>query len=281
VPHTIAGVSTLDDRIDALYALPLTQFTAERNALAKSLAGSERDRVKALEKPTTVPWAANLLFWRERKTFDRLVGAGQALRAGQVAALKGKTADIRELTAKHREALADAVSTARQLAADSGSAPDADAVSRMLEALSVAPQLPDRPGRWTEAIQPAGFEALAGITPVAHVGAAHRAEPSRAPEASKGGHPHKPVAGVSKRDAAADKRRLEAEAARRKAADAAVRSLKQEVDRTTAAEARAAAQVEHARQQLAHAEAAHNTAREHSAGARKRLADAEASLAKI
>ena len=50
-------MSALETRIDALYALPLADFTEARNALAKSLPGEERARVKRLEKPTVVPWA--------------------------------------------------------------------------------------------------------------------------------------------------------------------------------------------------------------------------------
>jgi hypothetical protein len=270
-------VSTLDDRIDALYARPLPDFTAERNALAKSLSGAERQAVKTLQKPTTVAWAVNLLFWREQKTFDRLLRAGHALRTAQLAALKGRSSDIRGATAQHRDVLADAVSTARQLAADAGSAPEADGLSRMLEAISVAPQQPDHPGRWTEAIQPAGFEALAGITPIAHPKPTLAAPPVRPRDTPpRAGHaPVDAVPSVSKRDLAAERRRAEAEAARRRAAEAAMQAARQEADRASAAEARAAAQVEHARQQLAHAEAALTEAREHAARARRALADAK------
>jgi hypothetical protein len=275
-------VSTIDDRIDALYTLPLAEFTAARNALAKSLAGADRDRVKSLQKPTTVAWAVNLLYWRERKTFDRLRRTGQALRAAQVAALKGRPADIREATSGHREALADAVSCARQLAADSGAAPDTDALSRMLEALSVSPERPEAAGRWTEAVQPAGFEALAGITPVA------RSEPAARPATTHTGTPAgKASAGragapaATRRDSAAEQRHREAEAARRKQAEAAVREATREVDRTATAEAHADAQVANARQQLARAEASRSAARDAATRAKQTLADAEATLAKL
>jgi hypothetical protein len=278
-------VSSLDNRIDALYALPLNEFTAARNALATSLTGSDREHVKKLQKPTTIPWAVNLLHWRERKTFERLLGAGQALRAAQLAAITGQSSDIRRATAAHRGALADAVSTARQLATGAGSAPDADALSRMLEAVSVSPDQPDHPGRWTEAIQPAGFEALAGITPTVH----NRPTPSGRPQA-EGEPPARrvvhagraaPPASPSRRDLEAERRRLEVEAARRKEAEAAVRAAELDADRAAAAEARAAAQVEHAREQLALTESAHERARDQAERARKALGDAEARLAKL
>jgi hypothetical protein len=60
----------------------------------------------------------------------------------------------------HRGALADAVRRVLEIAATSGSHPDAYAVSAMLEALSLAPKLPDSPGRFTESPAPTGFAAL-------------------------------------------------------------------------------------------------------------------------
>ena len=47
-------MSALDDKIDELYALPLADFTAARNALAKTLKGDEAAAVKRLEKPSVV-----------------------------------------------------------------------------------------------------------------------------------------------------------------------------------------------------------------------------------
>jgi hypothetical protein len=52
---------SLDSRVDELYQLPLDEFTAARNALAKSLKGEEAESVKRLQKPTIVPWAVNQL----------------------------------------------------------------------------------------------------------------------------------------------------------------------------------------------------------------------------
>ena len=83
-PPPVVGrhVSTLDARIDELYALPLAEFTAARNALAKTVKGDDATRVKRLEKPSLVPWAVNQLYWRERRTYDRLIASGEALRSG-------------------------------------------------------------------------------------------------------------------------------------------------------------------------------------------------------
>ena len=93
IPST--RVSALDAKIDDLYRLPLGEFTGARNALAKSLSKDDAKLVKALEKPTVVPWAVNQVYWRARSTYDRLMKSGEKLRAAQIAALEGRAADVR------------------------------------------------------------------------------------------------------------------------------------------------------------------------------------------
>ena len=77
---------TLESQIDDLYALPLGDFVAARTALAKTRRGTDAKRVKTLPKPTVVPWAVNQLYWHARDAYERLVMAGEQLRAAQVAA---------------------------------------------------------------------------------------------------------------------------------------------------------------------------------------------------
>jgi hypothetical protein len=158
-------VSALDDKIDELYKQPLAAFTSARNALAKSLSGDQAKEVKALSKPTVVAWAVNQVFWHARAVFDRLLKAGERLRKAQIAALEGKAADVRGANDAHRTAIAEAVAEAERLAADAGSNPSPDALTRTFEALSLAAEPPEPHGRLTDALQPAGFEALAGVTP--------------------------------------------------------------------------------------------------------------------
>jgi len=160
-------VATLDSQIDALYQRPLDEFTSARNALAKTVSGPDAQRVRKLPKPTVVPWTVNQLYWHNRGVFDRLRKAGERLRAAQIAALKGKPADVRAAADAQRQAIAEAVEHASALAQKAGSRPNADELTRTLEALSLAPELPETPGHLTRALQPAGFEALAGVTPAA------------------------------------------------------------------------------------------------------------------
>ena len=155
----------LDRQIDDLYQLPLGEFTGARNALAKTLGGADASHVKRLEKPTVVPWAVNQLYWRDRAAWDRLMKSGAALRTAQIAALEGKKADVRKASEAHRKSLAEAVERATQLAAEHDAKPGPNPLARMLEALSISAAPLPHPGRLTDVVQPAGFEALTGVTP--------------------------------------------------------------------------------------------------------------------
>jgi hypothetical protein len=156
-------VPSLDAQIDDLYRRPLGEFVDARTALAKSLSGADAQRVRKLPKPTVVPWAVNQVYWRARPVYDRLIKSGDQLRRAQLAALQGKTADVRSAGDAHRRAIADAVTQAEAFAAADGSHPPPDALTRTFEALSLAPATVETPGRLTRPLQPAGFEALAGV----------------------------------------------------------------------------------------------------------------------
>lgn len=70
-----------EDDVDALFRLPLAEFTGARNALAaklkKSGRGDEAVRVKALAKPSISAWAVNQLYWNHREAFDRLIASAE------------------------------------------------------------------------------------------------------------------------------------------------------------------------------------------------------------
>lgn len=238
-------MSALDTKIDDLYRLPLTEFTGARNALAKSLSGGDAARVRALAKPTVVPWAVNQVYWRARRTYDRLMNSGEKLRAAQIAALEGRAADVRAASDAHRRAIGDAVAEAARLAAPAGAKPGADALGRTFEALSLATNAPESPGRLTDALQPAGFEALSGITPQPAALRVVEADPRRVvgadPRVGPGReHGSAPTdAKTMARDAALAKRAAE-EAARAEAEqkkhEAAVKDAEAKVARAEAAE---------------------------------------------
>jgi hypothetical protein len=252
-------VSALESHIDDLYQAPLEEFTSRRNALAKTLSGADAQRVKKLPKPTVVPWAANQLYWKARASYDRLLESGERLRHAQLGALEGRAADIRAAADAHRKALSDAVKEAERVSAASGSRPAPDALMRTFEALSLMRHAPAPPGRLTEALQPAGFEALAGVPvnvrlPAPRAGAGTSAASVRLPRERD-----------RKPDVPTPDPRKEAEARKREAS--AARLHEAEVKKAEAALARAKAAALLARDALDRAD----KAVEHAAAELKRL----------
>jgi len=165
--------------VDALFALPLSEFIAARNALAarlkKSGKSEEADQVKAMAKPSVSAWAVNQLHWKHRDAFDRLLATGQGFRDAQALQLAGKVGSMREQAEARREALSELLHLADALLRDSGHSPTSDTMRRIsatLEALSAYASLPNAPspGRLSEDLAPPGFEALAGLMPSAAVG---------------------------------------------------------------------------------------------------------------
>jgi hypothetical protein len=220
-------VSSLDAQIDDLYRLPLTEFTRARNALVKTQRGADATHVRTLGKPTVVAWAVNQVYWQSRSVYHALMKAGDALRHAQIAALTGKHADLRAASDAHRRALADAVKEAERLAGAAGSHPAPDALMRTFEALSLAKDAPAAPGRLVDALQPAGFEALTGVTPTAPVRSV-RPQPDQ--DAKRRAAEEKKRAAEEKKRAAAVKRaeaELERARAKMKAAEAAVRRARE------------------------------------------------------
>jgi hypothetical protein len=157
-------MATPDDaRVDQLYQLPLDQFTGARNALAKEL---KQPAIKDLEKPSLAAWAVNQLFWKQRRTYDRLTDTGQRLRAEHRKLLTGKSADIRPAEQAHREAVRAALDTIKSVLNEGGHATTEATLTAVQETLEALPS-DDPPGRLVKPLKPRGFEALAGIGPQA------------------------------------------------------------------------------------------------------------------
>src|SRR3954451_6400970 len=96
-----------DEDIDRLYALPLGEFTAARNALAKELGGEEGKRVKGLRKPSAAAWALNQAVRREPKLLKEFLEAGAELRKAHEALMGGgDRAAVDEATRRERAAAA-------------------------------------------------------------------------------------------------------------------------------------------------------------------------------
>ena len=93
-----------------LYGLPLDEFTAERDALAKRVrADGEREeaaRIKKLRKPSVPAWAINQAVREDKRAAKALLKAGEGLANAQAAMLSGAaSADLRKAMAAHGEAV--------------------------------------------------------------------------------------------------------------------------------------------------------------------------------
>ena len=151
-PSHVAG-------IDQLYQLPLDEFTAARNALAKETGDSS---IKKLEKPNLAAWTVNQLYWRERAVYDAVIDAAGEMRKAYKQMLAGKTADVRKVEDAHKGALQDARQAARRIL-DEGGHPNPDAV--MMAVAETLDALPgeETPGRLTKPLRRMGFNVLEGV----------------------------------------------------------------------------------------------------------------------
>ncbi len=244
--------------IDRLYALPLAEFTAARNELAKRLR-SEGDRtgadeVKALAKPSVGAWAVNQLYHREREAFDRLLAAGAAQRQ----ALTRRGAVSRTAGERQRDALSRLLQRAQRLLEKDGArwTPALrQRVARTLESLAArAPGTAPPLGRLTVDLQPSGFDALLDASIAAAVGKRARKRPAARPQ--------------KRRPSAAALRRLEAARAR---VEAIRRELAAE-RREKSAAAKTLARIE---RQAAEARKRSRAAERRAEEARKRADDLE------
>ena len=126
------------DEADELYGLPLEEFTAARDALAKRLRGEKRrddaDAVKALKRPSVAAGAINRAV-REHGA-DELLAAGDELRTAHEALLEGSgdAAAVRAATERERAAVRE---FARLALGDDASAATEEKVRETLHAASV------------------------------------------------------------------------------------------------------------------------------------------------
>jgi hypothetical protein len=245
--------------VDALFKLPLGEFTSARNALAARLkkAGQETEAaaLKALRKPSVSAWVVNQLYWRHGDLFERLLEAGARLRQAQATQQPGNLA--RELVHARQEAVAALRDVAADIVQESGSGAARDLIRRIaasLEALSAYGSLPDAPsaGRLTDDLEPPGFELLAELPPVHAAKSTTRVAPSRAGSMtgvapSRAGAPAaksgatKPGRTGDVFDAAKQRREEQRSVA---AARAAVREAERALDRSRKQAERAAAKLE-------------------------------------
>ena len=218
----------IDDEIAALYKLPLGEFTAARNALAKKLGPAAGD-VRTLEKPNVAAWAVNQLYWQRRPAYDALIRAAQAMRTAHTQMLSGRKADVPQADSAHRDAIRAATQSIRELAQAAGETLSASTLDAVAETLRSLPT-DGPPGRLTKPLQPMGFGALMGIGvqspasrvqgPASGVGGAGLAHRS----AEREGGSRSPVVKTTAAERAAARKEAAEDAKRRKEAEKALRA---------------------------------------------------------
>lgn len=253
--------------IDRLYQLPLGEFTAARNALGKH-AGKRAAEIKALAKPPVAAWAVNQLYWHRRPVYDALLDAAQELRRAHAAILGGKSADVRAAGKAHEARVAAALDAALEILNESGHAAS-DAMRQPLMTTLRALPAEDTPGRLARALQPGGFESLAGLS-IRGVKVPSRPAPKPVAEGPSRPAPKSAAEAALKKAGARDTKAL---ARARDGVSAAMRAVKQaehavqreeferarairDADQATRAVARARDALEEAERALRDAEAA-------------------------
>jgi hypothetical protein len=216
-------VGDLDAALAALYQLPLEQFVATRDQLARRLrAAGDRDsarQVAALRRPPVSAWAANQLAHAAPNALAELLDAGAALRQAQQDALAGQPGAARQLrtaTTHLRAAITRLSARAETLLVRSGHAASDATLARLAATLQAAATGDEATraalaqGRLAGDLDPAGFGLEVGSAP------AEPAAPANvAPEA--------PVAPVGQAEA----RREQARAAARRALEQTRRAAEQ------------------------------------------------------
>ena len=204
------------DEIDRLYGLPLREFVAARNELAKRLRQDGRTdeaaEVAALPKPSIAVWAVNQLARQHRRDVDLLLDAGHRLRAAQG---ERKAEKAQQAFESAREAEREAIRRLTQAAeevlqAEQGTASRAtvERVAATLRAAAVTEvgrELLAR-GRLTEELELSGFELAAALAPK---GGTEPPAARRRPKGARDGDV------ASARKAVTDAKAREREAARR------------------------------------------------------------------
>jgi hypothetical protein len=255
-------MAKLNDEVDRLFKLPLSEFIGARKSLIARLKKSgdkdEAQSVNALTKPSVSAWTVNQLYWSHRAEFDELIATGQRFRKAQTS---GKVANMREALDARREALANLSDLATEILRDAGHNPSLDTLRRItatLEALSASTTSEGPiPGRLTQDVDPPGFDSFGSFTP-SPVTTRRPTEPPRASPQKKSTGPKE---NQQKTATAAEAKRRAQRQARINSAKASLQNMKKavtaaqaQVKSLEAAQKRAEAAAKEAEKQRRHAD---------------------------
>ena len=259
-----------DSAVDRLYQVPLGDFIATRNALAKE---SGDPAIKTLQKPNVPAWAVNQLYWRNRDVYDELTARAEDLRATHMATLQGKRADLRAASRDHEQAVDAALKATLTLLAEDGQ-PATDATKQAIATTLRGLPGDEPPGRLTRPLEPRGFDMIAAAS--AGGGKVRTAAPAPKADVSVIA-PRARDGKAAKEDAAGKAAARERAAAAREALAAATRAARiaeQAARREEFEAARASRDADRAQQRVKEAEEALEAAEQALADAKREASDA-------
>lgn len=160
--------------IDELFDLPLEEFTAARNDLAKRLKrdgdAEAAEQVRSLPKPSVAAWAVNQLTRHDPESVRSLLNVAARLRSAQERSLKGERAadELRAAQAEEREIIRRLTRSAEGVLREArrpASRTTLERVASLLRAAAVDEpgRTTLREGRLTGDVEVSGFEAFAGL----------------------------------------------------------------------------------------------------------------------
>ena len=261
-----------DDKTDALFQLPLDEFTSARNELAKQTGDAS---IKKLEKPSLAAWAVNQLYWHQRKLYDELIKTSGQVRTAHKQMLAGKSADVKAVEVFHGEAMRKAKDAIRKFIEAGGNSSSDGVMTPVTETLDALPTT-DPPGRLTKPLRRTGFEALQGVT-IAAKAVTPKPEPKKPVAVAETDRERKKREADLQELAMARERLRFAEAAEREA-EASVDRAKRTLDRAERTRERIEGELEQAtvaekaaRKELSVSESAYEKARAESDRLRRKI----------
>jgi hypothetical protein len=167
-------VAKVDQEVDRLFELPLEEFIAARNELARLLKNegeaAAAEEVKKLSKPNVATWAINQLSRQQKDAVKVLLDAAARLRQAQERALQsGGSGDaLRRAQAEERRTIRELTQQAQQILESTGRPVSSTVLNRVsltlrAAAVSEAGRTALKAGRLTGEVKSSGFDALAGF----------------------------------------------------------------------------------------------------------------------
>lgn len=152
----------LQAELDRLYSLPLDEFTAARNEIAKNADGDDAKTIKALKKPSVGAWAINQLARKHSDDVRELLAVRDELEHAS------SSGALRELSNKRRALVARLTKSAKAILEDGGHGSSQTTLEKVSQGLLAGGTDEERDdlekGRLTREPSSSGLEAF-GLDP--------------------------------------------------------------------------------------------------------------------